>query len=345
MDPLSDIIALLRPSAAVSKPITGRGRWGVRYRPHDAPGFTIVLAGEAWILLDGRQPLRLVRGDFLLLPTTPAFSLCSEPGTACVSVEPRGEAVRHGEQQGEPDFAALGGTFSFERVNAPLLVALLPDLIHIPASQGRATRFGRLIELLSEACGADYPGKELIVQRLLEVLLVEALRWSETGGEVAASGLLRGMRDPALSRVLHALHADVRAKWTVAGLAAIAGMSRSGFAARFGETLGCAPIEYLARWRLAIAKDALARGTKSLDRIAEEIGYESASAFSTAFRKRIGCSPGRFARGRAGRGQGERDLLRLSALPPPYVSSSRAPAPTLPERSRSPLLTPPQPDL
>ncbi|HWU94468.1 MAG TPA: helix-turn-helix transcriptional regulator, partial [Sphingomonas sp.] len=88
----------------------------------------------------------------------------------------------------------------------------------------------------------------------------------------------------------------VRAGWTVAELAGIAGMSRSAFAARFGERLGCAPIEYLARWRMAIAKDALARGVKSLGRIAEEIGYESASAFSTAFRKRLGCSPGRFAR-------------------------------------------------
>ncbi len=73
-------------------------------------------------------------------------------------------------------------------------------------------------------------------------------------------------------------------------------MSRSGFAARFNEVVGCAPIEYLARWRIAIAKQALLSGAKSLDRIADEIGYESASAFSTAFSKRLGCSPGRFAR-------------------------------------------------
>jgi AraC-like DNA-binding protein len=104
------------------------------------------------------------------------------------------------------------------------------------------------------------------------------------------------MRDPALGRALGAMHADVRAGWTVAGLARVAGLSRSAFAARFAEVLGCGPIEYLARWRMALAKDALIRGTGTLDRIAEEVGYESASAFSTAFRKRIGCSPGRFAR-------------------------------------------------
>ncbi|MDF2382343.1 AraC family transcriptional regulator [Nostoc ellipsosporum NOK] len=297
MDPLSDIIALLRPSAAVSKPISGRGRWGVRYRPHDAPGFTIILSGEAWITFDGEAPLRLAEGDFLLLPTTPAFTLASEPGTAGTAVEPRNEAVRHGEQEGEPDFTALGGSFAFERVNASLLLALLPGRIHIPASEGRTTRFGRLIELLAEECVTNYPGKELIVQRMLEALLVEALRWRGIGNQGMPAGLLSGMRDPALARALHAIHADVRAGWTVAELAGVAGMSRSAFAARFGEVLGCAPIEYLARWRMAIAKDALSRGTKSLDRIADEIGYESASAFSTAFRKRLGCSPGRFARG------------------------------------------------
>lgn len=291
MDPLSDMIALLQPSAAVSKPISARGEWGVRYAAHDAPGFTIVLAGEAWIAFDGKEPLRLVSGDFVLLPTTPAFSLSNKPGVPCIAVEPRNEPVRHGDPQGEPDFVALGGSFAFERVNAPLLLALLPDLIHIPAAAGRATRFGRLIALLSEECASDDPGKELVIRRMLEVLLIEALRWRATDD---AEGLLRGMRDTALARVLGAIHADVRAGWTVAELARIAGMSRSAFAARFHEALGCAPIEYLARWRMALAKDALIRGAKSLDRIADEIGYESASAFSTAFRKRLGCSPGRF---------------------------------------------------
>ncbi|HVJ42227.1 MAG TPA: AraC family transcriptional regulator [Dongiaceae bacterium] len=300
MDPLSDIIALLRPSAAISKPISGRGQWGVRYQAHDAPGFTIVLSGEAWIAFDGREPLHLAPGDFLLLPATPAFSLCSELGVPCLPAEPSEEAVRHGDPEGVPDFVALGGSFAFERVNAPLLLALLPDLILIRAHEGRAARFGRLIELLSEECVADHPGKELIVRRMLEVLLVEAMRWRGVGGAAVPAGLLNGMRDPGLARVLAAMHVDVRANWTVAELAAIAGMSRSAFAVRFGERLGCAPIEYLARWRMALAKDALMRGAKSLDRIADEIGYESASAFSTAFRKRLGMAPGRFARANEG---------------------------------------------
>jgi AraC-like DNA-binding protein len=297
LDPLSDIVGLLRPTAAISKPITARGHWGVRYRAHDAPGFAIILTGQAWVSFDGKEPLQVAQGDFVLLPTTPAFSLGSEPGCACIPVEPRNGAVRHGEQEGAPDFVALGGSFAFERVNAPLLFALLPDLIHVPAAEGRATRFGRVIDLLYEECATDYPGKDLIIQRMLEALLVEALRWRSIGNQATPpTGLLGGMQDPALTRALQAMHADVRANWTVADLARTAGLSRSGFAARFGEVLGCAPIEYLARWRMAIAKDALRRGIKSLDRIADEIGYESASAFSTAFRKRFGCPPGKFAR-------------------------------------------------
>lgn len=296
MDPLSDMIALLRPSAAVSKPISGKGRWAVRYNAHDAPGFTIILLGEAWLTFDGKEPLRLAEGDFLLLPTTPAFSLASEPHVPGAPVTPRDEAVRHGDADGTPDFMALGGSFAFEKVNRSLLLSLLPGRIHIPASEGRSTRFGRLTDLLAEECATDYPGKELIIRRMLEALLVEALRWRRLGKEAVPAGLLSAMHDPAIARALQAIHADVRANWTVADLAHTAGMSRSAFSARFGDMLGCAPIEYLMRWRMAIAKDALVRGDKTLDRIAEEIGYESASAFSTAFRKRFGCPPGKFAR-------------------------------------------------
>lgn len=296
MDPLTDVINLLRPSTAISKPITGRGQWGVQYAAHNAPGFTIILKGECWIAFDGKNPFKFEKGDFLLLPATPPFSLSSHPGIECKLREPTDVAVRHGDQDGDPDFVSLGGTFHIEPVNAALLLALLPGVIHVPASQGRADKLGKVIELIMEECEREDPGKEMILQRLLEILLVESLRWRGIDSDV--SGLLSGMRDPVLARVLRTLHADVRANWTVAELAKIAALSRSGFAARFGEALGCGPIEYLARWRMALAKDALIKGEKTLDRIADEIGYESASAFSTAFRKRLGCSPGKFARTR-----------------------------------------------
>lgn len=296
MDPLSDIIALLRPSAAVSKPISGRGRWGVHYAAHDAPGFTIILKGECWVSFEESPPTRLEAGDFLLLPSTPAFTLSSHPGIDCKLRDPTDKPVRHGDPDGEADFESIGGSFRIEQVNAPLLVALLPRFIHLPASEGRSGRLGSVIQLIEDECASPEPGRDMILQRLLEVLLVEALRWRGDVDSADRAGLLQGMRDQSLAQVLSAMHADVRTHWTVADLARVAGQSRSAFAARFSEVLGCGPIEYLTRWRMALAKDSLVRGAKTLDRIADEIGYESASAFSTAFRKRLGCPPGQYAR-------------------------------------------------
>lgn len=296
MDPLSDVIALLRPHTAVAKPITGRGTWGVRYAAYGQPGFTIVLAGQCWLAVEGEKPLRLERGDFVLLPATPAFTLSSAPGVDCVPRDPSETAIRHGEPEGEPDFRSLGGSFRIEPVNAPLLLALLPGLIHIRSGEAGTGRLNRVIALMMEECASEQPGRDMILERLLEIMLVECLRSRGIGGEALPAGLLGGMRDPVLAPVLRAMHADVRAGWTVAALAKLAGMSRSAFAARFGAVLGCGPIEYLLRWRMALAQDALSRGAKPLERLAEEIGYESASAFSTAFRRRIGCSPGAFAR-------------------------------------------------
>ena len=173
---------------------------------------------------------------------------------------------------------------------------MLPGLIHIRASEGGTGRLNRVVALMMEECGSERPGRDMILERLLEIMLVECLRSPGIGEEALPAGLLAGMRDPVLARVLRAMHADVRAGWTVAALAKLAGMSRSAFAARFGAAVGCGPIEYLLRWRMALAQDALSRGARPLERLAEEIGYESASAFSTAFRRRVGCSPGAFAR-------------------------------------------------
>ena len=296
MDPLADVIALLRPSAAVSKPISARGEWGVSYAAYGSPGFALVLEGECWLALEGDAPLRLKRGDFLLLPATPAFTLSGRPGAACDRVEPSDEPVRYGEREGAPDFRMLGGSFHIDGANAPLLLAMLPRRILVRADDKPAGRLSGLIALLIDECEAARPGSDAIVRRLLEIMLIEALRHERRGADRLPPGLLAGLDDPAVARALAAIHGEVRRRWTVAELATLAGMSRSAFASRFLDVVGCAPIEYLARWRMAIAKEALSRGGTPLDRLAEQIGYESASAFSTAFRRRVGSAPGAFAR-------------------------------------------------
>jgi AraC-like DNA-binding protein len=296
MDPLSDIISLLRPHAVFSKPITGCGNWGVRYSAYGQPGFCIVLKGQCWLAVEEAEPVILDRGDFILLPSPPAFALLSRLDAECVPGQPSQKGVRHGDPKGEPDFTMLGGSFRLEPVNAPFLLTLLPRMIHIRSAEGDTERLSKVIGLVMEECAADQLGRELVLERLLEIMLIECLRWPGTSLDSLPTGLLAGMKDRALAKALRAMHGNVRAGWTVAGLAKLAAMSRSAFSARFSETLGCAPMEYLSRWRMALVRDALSRGEKSLDCIAEEIGYESASAFSTAFRRRVGCSPGQFAR-------------------------------------------------
>ena len=295
MDPLTDIVALLRPHGAFSKPITGRGRWGVRYDAQATPSFCIVLEGKSWFIAAGDAPRLLERGDFLLLPVTPAFSLVSELGAECAPGRPSRNGVRHGDPKGTPDFRSIGGTFQIESVNAGLLQLMLQK-IHIRASEFDTSRLTRIIDLIMDEYAAQRPGREAILERFLEAMLVEALRWPALCSDFLPPGLIAGLRDAPIAGALRDMHSDVRHGWTVAELAKRAGMSRSAFAARFVTTVGCAPMEYLSRWRMSLAQDALSQGGKSLNRLAEEIGYESASAFSTAFRRRSGCAPRAFAR-------------------------------------------------
>jgi AraC-like DNA-binding protein len=298
MDPLSQIVALLRPHAVLSKPITGRGSWGVSYDPYEAPSFCIVLSGRCWLTIENMATRLLDSGDFLLLPATPAFSMVSRPGVSCRPGLPSETGVRHGDPEGEPEFRMLGGAFKIEPVNATLLLGLLPEMIHIRSIEGDTSRLARIIDLIKDECADERQGRTMILERLLEVMLIESLRWRTTSQESIPAGLLAGMRDPAIAGALRAMHSEVRHGWTVTELAKRSGKSRSAFAARFAETVGCGPMEYLSRWRMSLALDALCRGGVSLDRLADEVGYKSASAFSTAFRRRIGCAPGEFARAR-----------------------------------------------
>jgi AraC-like DNA-binding protein len=179
--------------------------------------------------------------------------------------------------------------------------------VHIRATEFDTTRLRRITDLILDEHSAVRAGRDALLHRLLEVMLVEALRWPSFGRETLPSGLIAGLRDWQIFGSLRAMHSDVRHGWTVSQPAKGVGMSRSAFAARFAATVGCAPMEYLSRWRMSLARDALSRGGKSRDDLAEEIGYQSASAFSTAFRRRLGCPPGAFSRGvqRTGRRAGQ----------------------------------------
>jgi AraC-like DNA-binding protein len=296
-DPLAAVIELLRPQTVLSKIVSGRGRWSVHYAAYEDPAFGLILDGSCFLDPEGLGPIELGEGDFVLLPATPSFTMASDPSMKPTLVAPtQAEEVRHGNKTGPPTMRMLGGYFRFDRANAELLGRFLPSIILIRRGEPGASRLRRIVELIGEETAERRPARELILERLVEVLLVEALRFRSAAAARQEQGLLAGLADPALARALRRIHDDVARGWTVADLARSAGMSRAVFAERFTRKVGMPPMKYLLEWRIAIAKDLLMRERAPLVEVAEKIGYQSASAFSTAFTRHAGCPPSAFAR-------------------------------------------------
>ena len=301
MDALTDIIQLLRPQTVLLGSLAASGRWGVRLPEQPSPIFYFVTAGHCWFQADEAPPIELCEGDYVLSARPLADCVLSEPG-AEIALSDEAFKARHtvdgeiwlGDPAQAPTTRILGGLILCDPANADLLVGLLPRCIHVRASEGAGARLRGLVSLIREEAAETRPGRDVILSRLIEVMLVETLR-REAEAKLPHEGVLAGLADPQLARALANIHADVRRGWTVAELAGQAGMSRSVFARRFSEAVGAAPVEYLLHWRMALAKDALIHGRGTLDQIAARIGYRSASAFSTAFKQRVGCPPSDYA--------------------------------------------------
>lgn len=293
-DPLSDIIGLLRPRAVFAKGISGAGRWAVRYAEFGKPSFCTVLEGRCRLAVNGQEAITLEAGDFVLLPATPGFVMSGfEPATP-VLMDPDAAGadgeVRHGASDGPADVRLLGGYFAFGSPDAALLVSLLPALIHVRG----AGRLSTLVKLVAGEAFAERPGRDTVLARLVEVLLVEALR--STPGEGAPPGLLRGLADARVAAAMRGMHGEPARPWTVAQLAKAASLSRSAFFERFTRAVGLPPMEYLFAWRMAVAKDLLRARQLAVEEVARRVGYGSASTFSMAFSRHVGQPPGRYAR-------------------------------------------------
>ncbi|TXI12790.1 MAG: AraC family transcriptional regulator [Rhizobium sp.] len=294
-DPLSEVVRLLSPRAAFANVISGKGNWAVRYSEFGQPSFCIVLEGSSLLAVDGHPPVTISAGDFILLPTTPAFTLSSFVSAPPVHLNPnevattRGE-VRYGDRKGRPDMRSLGGSFLFDSTDPRLLVSLLPRVVHIQGS----TRLKQLVQFVSEETADHKPGADFMLSRLVELMLVEALR--STASRDAPPGLLRGLGDKRLAPLLKQMHERIDRRLSVNQLAKTAALSRSAFFSRFTQQLGVAPKEYLLSWRMEIAKDLLRQDELTVAEIADRVGYRSASAFSLAFSKHVGQSPSRFGR-------------------------------------------------
>jgi AraC-like DNA-binding protein len=293
-DPLSEVVRLLRPRAVFANVISGKGNWAVRYSEYGLPSFCIVLDGSCRLAVDGHDPVTIGAGDFVLLPTTPAFTLSSFVPAPPIHLDPRTVAkarreLRYGDPKGPPDMRSLGGSFLFDSTDPRLLVSLLPTLVHVRDS----VRLSRLVQMVGEESAQQRPGGEFVTSRLVDLLLVEAMRAASGGG--APPGLLRGLGDERLARALKQMHMRIDHSWSIDQLARIAALSRSAFFERFTRMVGVAPMEYLLAWRMEIAKELLRDGQLTVFEVAERVGYGSTSAFSVAFSRHVGQSPSRYA--------------------------------------------------
>ncbi|MBP2560668.1 AraC-like DNA-binding protein [Neorhizobium galegae] len=300
MDALADVIKLLRLSTVLLGSMSARGRWGVRVPEQSGPTFYFVTEGRCWFRTNDSGPVELQEGDYVLSARPLSDSFQNEIGAQTELSDDAFKArhtvdgeIRIGDEGSGPATRVLGGLIQCDPANADLLIGLLPRLVHVPATEKTAVRLRALVSIILEEAADSRPGREAVLCRLIEVMLIETLRREAAWSPHA--GLLGGLADPQLAQALGHIHADVARGWTVEELARRVGMSRSVFARRFSEAVGVAPVEYLLGWRMALAKDVLLRGGNTLEEVAETVGYQSASAFSTAFSQRVGCPPSEYA--------------------------------------------------
>ena len=298
MDPFLDVVQLLRPRATLWSKIEASGRWGLGFRKRDDLLFCRVESGECYLVRPQLAPVLLRQDDFVLVRTSTPFALGSDP-----EVEPedsedlvaaaKSVSLKLGKGTLSP-VTLRGGRFVFDTANETLLWELLPPVLHVAFDDTSSWRVRSLLKLNEMESLQPGPGSEFLIARLMELLLVEMLRRKTPTPENQFVGLVAGLQDPAIAGALVAMHGKIARTWSVAELARLCAVSRSLFATRFKKIMGVAPMEYLLRWRMAVAKDELRRGTRTIAEIALTVGFQSPSAFSTSFTRVVGCSPRRF---------------------------------------------------
>ncbi len=245
------------------------------------------------------------------MPHGQGHRLTSEPGVPGAplfdlprsDVGARFERLRHGG--GGAATHLVCGTVQFDHPAARHLVSVLPGTISVEATNASQTEWIQsTLRFMAVEAKAPRPGGETVITRLADVLVIQAIRaWIEQD-PAAQTGWLGALRDQQVGRALTLIHREPARPWTVAGLADEVAMSRSAFAARFTELVGEPPMHYVARWRMQVALTWLKEEGVALSELAYRLGYQSEAAFSRAFKRFIGVSPGAVRRS-AGAANGE----------------------------------------
>ena len=300
VDPLGEALHFLRMNGVFYCRSEFTAPWAVAMPPIDhCLMFHVVTSGRCWLKdADGESRL-LQAGDFVLVPHGQGHILASEPDVPAdqlfdlprEQVSDRFEILRHG--MGGAAVGVVCGAVRFDHPVARQLIAMLPRTICIDAANVPQTDWMQSTLRFMAAEARDLrPGGEAVITRLADILVIQAIRaWIEKD-PAAQTGWLGALQDRQIGRAIALIHREPARTWTLASLAAEVAMSRSAFAARFTELVGVSAMYYVARWRMQVALTSLKEQDVGLGELANRLGYQSEAAFSRAFKRFMGVSPG-----------------------------------------------------
>jgi AraC-like DNA-binding protein len=259
------------------------------------------------------DPVRLDAGDCFLLPNGRPFRLASDlaltPQDAFALFSAKHDGIA--TINGGGDFFGVGGFFTLTGNHAEILLGGLPPIVHLREESDKSTMRWSM-ELMLREQREQRPGCSLIAQHLAQMMLVQALRLYLAEVPSGGVGWLFALADRQLGAAMSAMHEDPAHPWTLRELAEHVGLSRSTFALKFKAVVGQSPMGYLTRWRMLLAGDRLTNSGDPISAVALSLGYESESAFSTAFKRVMGCSPRQYSRGRTPHGESSTQHARAS---------------------------------
>ena len=296
MDPLADLLAIAGVRGTAGAQIEAGADWVAQQRHTDGAAFHAVTSGTAWLGLDDEEPRQLLPGDVVLLPAGTSHRLASDSDAALSGEDSTWEWTRPGVVtigSGPVRTHILCASFRHDPAVATQLLTLLPPVVHLRADHGGGCLAGS-VRLLARELEHPMLGSAVVLDRLVDVLLVQLLRvYLETAG-ACTPGWLGALGDPLVGAALAHLHGDPARDWTTASLAAELSVSRATLSRRFPAVLGQTPGAYLTRWRMDLAAVRLRDTDDPLEVIASGVGYTSVYAFSRAFSRVRSQSPGRY---------------------------------------------------
>lgn len=299
-DPLGEALHLLQFSGTLYCRAELTAPWGVSMPLlDDCMVFHIVTAGQCWLEVEGEEPRLLEQGSLTLLPHSTAHTFRSAAGVPTTplfdipveALSDRYELMRHG---GGGDVVRLTcGVVQFDNVAASRLIAQLPRVLHISSwDDESASWLQSTLRFIAREALSLQPGGETVITRLVDILVIQAIRSWLDGAPEAREGWLAALRDEHVGKAIAAIHRAPAEAWTVESLASITRLSRSAFSARFSELVGESAMQYVTNWRMQLARVHLQQSDEPLSLVALRFGYQSDAAFCRAFKRTFGVSPG-----------------------------------------------------